>query len=134
MGSAQELARAPAADSIAPSASQPGGYPRGCRTWLRFLRRCLGWRLRTNLRLKMKQYRKKPVVIEASQWQVDVDVRGVCHLSCPGADGDYDAHVHTIHDNQIVLLEPGDWIIPEPDGIHFYPCKPDIFEVTYETV
>jgi hypothetical protein len=33
-----------------------------------------------------------------------------------------------------VILEVGDWIIPEPDGIHFYPCKPDIFEATYEPV
>lgn len=26
----------------------------------------------------------------------------------------------------------GDWIISEPDGIHFYPLKPDIFANTYE--
>lgn len=43
-------------------------------------------------------------------------------------------HVHTIHNNQIVLIEVGDYIIPEPDGVHFYPCRPDIFEATYEPV
>lgn len=31
-------------------------------------------------------------------------------------------------------VAPGDWIITEPDGIHHYPCKPDIFENTYELV
>jgi hypothetical protein len=34
----------------------------------------------------------------------------------------------------MVLLEVGDYIIPEPDGEHYYPCKPDIFEKTYERV
>jgi hypothetical protein len=43
-------------------------------------------------------------------------------------------HVHTIHADQIVLLKIGDWVIPEPDGKHFYPCKPDIFAETYELV
>lgn len=30
------------------------------------------------------------------------------------------------------MLSDGDWIIPESDGEHFYPCKPDVFAVTYE--
>jgi hypothetical protein len=34
----------------------------------------------------------------------------------------------------MVILDVGDWIIPEPDGEHFYPVKPDIFEKTYEAV
>lgn len=41
-------------------------------------------------------------------------------------------HLHTIHEGQKVSLEVGDWILPEPDGVHFYPCKPDIFAATYE--
>ena len=44
------------------------------------------------------------------------------------------AHLHTIHKGQMVNLEKGDWIISESDGKHFYPCKPDIFEATYEAV
>jgi hypothetical protein len=40
--------------------------------------------------------------------------------------------VHTAHKNQLVILEDGDWIIPEKDGVHFYPCKPDVFAATYE--
>jgi hypothetical protein len=33
--------------------------------------------------------------------------------------------------------EPGDYVIREPfptDDRRFYPCKPDIFEATYEAV
>lgn len=41
-------------------------------------------------------------------------------------------HVHTSHGNQVVFLEPGDWIFPEPDGIHYYPVKPDIFNARYD--
>lgn len=79
------------------------------------------------------RFRKKPIVIEAEQWTGEVQVKGMCNsLSCLVKTSSQ--HVHTIHNNQIVILELGDWIIPEPDGEHFYPCKPDIFEATYERV
>lgn len=42
-------------------------------------------------------------------------------------------YVTTIH-GQETKVTIGDWIITEPDGKHFYPCKPDIFEATYEPV
>lgn len=29
-------------------------------------------------------------------------------------------------------IDPGDWIITEPDGAGFYPCKPAIFEKRWE--
>jgi len=32
-----------------------------------------------------------------------------------------------------MIAEPGDWIIKGIKG-EFYPCKPDIFEATYEVV
>ena len=93
----------------------------------------------------MAKYRKKPVVIEAEQYTgYGKLVRGMCNsVSCftrgdyPGVvsineKGNTEPHVHTIHNNQMVLLEIGDWIIPEPDGEHFYPCKPDIFDMTYD--
>jgi hypothetical protein len=81
------------------------------------------------------KFRKKPVVIEAEQYrEFERSVKGVCNsLSCYAMGNDR-PHVHTIHDNQLVNLELGDWIIPEPDGKHFYPCKSDIFEATYEPV
>lgn len=80
------------------------------------------------------QYRKKPIVIEAEQyhggWEA-LKLRGVCVKPECNMDG---PHLHTIHKAQMVRLEEGDWILPEPDGEHFYPCKPDIFEQTYEKV
>jgi hypothetical protein len=44
------------------------------------------------------------------------------------------AWIETIHKGQTVQVQEGDWIIPEPDGVHYYPCKPDVFEQTYERV
>lgn len=81
----------------------------------------------------MAKYRKKPVVIEAEQYvEYGRLVRGMCHSRSCYSDGNTEPHVHTIHDNQIVNLAIGDFIIPEPDGVHYYPCKPDIFAATYE--
>jgi hypothetical protein len=78
------------------------------------------------------KYRKKPVVIEAEQYRKgQAYPLGVCCDHCLNEDWEH-PHVHTIHNNQAVLIEDGDFIIPEPDGVHFYPCKPDIFEATYE--
>ena len=82
----------------------------------------------------MAKYRKKPVVIEAEQYtEGNKKVKGLCTKDC-SIEGHAKPHVHTIHKNQMVIVEIGDWIIPEPDGIHYYPCKPDIFESTYEKV
>jgi hypothetical protein len=42
-------------------------------------------------------------------------------------------YVRTAH-QQIVFLEPGDWVVQEPGGQGAYPVKPDIFAATYEPV
>jgi hypothetical protein len=39
---------------------------------------------------------------------------------------DGSAYVVTIQ-GQEVTLQPGDWVIEEPDGIHYYPCSPEVF-------
>ncbi len=77
------------------------------------------------------KYRKKTVIIEANQFLLGEPIpKGVCFgWTCGISD---QAHVHTIHDGQHVMIEFGDWIIPEPDGEHFYPCRDDIFKRTYE--
>lgn len=82
------------------------------------------------------KYRKKPVIIEnpAQYTEYGVLVTGMCNSGSCFMGGNNKPHVHTIHNNQVVNLEIGDWIIPEPDGEHFYPIKPDIFEQTYEKV
>lgn len=92
----------------------------------------------------MAKYRKKPVVIEAEQWApyktsnhleqaklqpIDSDSDWVCkecgnraslHANCPTLEGWH-------------IVCPGDYIIKGVKG-EFYPCKPDIFEMTYEHV
>lgn len=83
---------------------------------------------------------KKPVSVTAEQWFPSKKVAGVCGdrnnlwpCACLSQGGPgWVPHVHTTHTNQTILLEPGDWIIPEPNGQGYYPCKPDIFEATYE--
>ncbi len=83
----------------------------------------------------MSKYRKKPVEIEAEQYtEYGWLVKGMCNSRSCYTSGNDKPHVHTIHDNQIVNLEIGDYIIPEPDGEHFYPCKPDIFKQTYDKI
>lgn len=81
----------------------------------------------------MAKYRKKPVVVEAVQYfrsgVFDEPLKSHPGIAlCPNSDRDY---VQTIHGERAHLTD-GDWIIAEPDGVHFYPCKPDIFEATYE--
>lgn len=44
-----------------------------------------------------------------------------------------EAYVITIHEQQ-AWLDPADWVITELDGKHHYPCKPDVFEMTYEQI
>jgi len=83
----------------------------------------------------MPLYRKKPVVIEAEQYlEYGKLVKGMCNSQSCYTSGNTSPHVHTIHNGQIVNLEIGDYVIPEPDGEHYYPCKSDIFENTYEPV
>lgn len=74
------------------------------------------------------QYRKKPVVVEAEQYHAEVFLPpGGCVCSVWRG-----AHVHTLEGTSYALTD-GDWIIKGIAG-EFYPCKPDIFEQTYEPV
>lgn len=78
----------------------------------------------------MPVFTKIPVQVTAEQWigQLANEPKGVCRCW----EGECVPHLHTIHNNQMVRLEHGDWILPEPDGVHFYPCKPEIFAKTYQ--
>ncbi len=82
----------------------------------------------------MALYRKKPVVIEAEQFTGGKVSADLVLKFCP------EAIWHFNHDTlSIRTLEgtmsavKGDWIIKGVKG-EFYPCKPDIFEATYEPV
>jgi hypothetical protein len=77
------------------------------------------------------KFRKKPVVIEAVQWFKMGDHPKVIKYSPPGVVGysDTQGWIQTLEGGHVVT--PGDWIITGVKG-ELYPCKPDIFEATYE--
>jgi len=119
------------------------------------------------------KFRKKPVVIEATQWfkngdhpedytkdhagfennelcvftgaerkarkwEGDVvryfrrpDIDGQSHCKHCGSTMHFHGWIDTLEGGHIVCH--GDWIITGVKGEH-YPCKPDIFEMTYERV
>lgn len=83
----------------------------------------------------IRKFKRKQTLIEAEQYLIKEKlVKGMCNsVSCHNLRNSK-PHVHTMHNNQLVTLEIGDWVIPESDGEHFYPCKPEIFEQTYEEV
>jgi hypothetical protein len=83
----------------------------------------------------MPKFRKKPIEIEAEQYKAyGMLVKGMCNSLTCFIHVYAKPHVHTIHKDQIVTLEVGDWVIPEPDGEHYYPVKNDIFLETYEQI
>lgn len=61
---------------------------------------------------KVQKFQKKPVVVEA--YQTDVEMI-----------------IHTLEGD--MKASPGDWIITGVEGEQ-YPCKPDIFEKTYQKI
>lgn len=85
------------------------------------------------------KFRKKPVIIDAIQftrdnWEavqsfledkehiliIERKIDGKCTCIIPTLEGQH-------------IATEGDWIIKSVNG-EFYPCKPDIFEKTYEKV
>lgn len=76
------------------------------------------------------KYRKKPVVIEAVQW-TDENTEEVLSFCCGTAHEDEfgGMFVHTLEGPMRASV--GDFIIRGVKG-EFYPCKPDIFWLTYE--
>lgn len=81
----------------------------------------------------MKKYRKKPVVIDAMQYLRAENI-SLCLDFCSALvfnseDNEYD--IRTLEGN--MRVSEGDYIIKGVRG-EFYPCKPDIFEATYDIV
>lgn len=82
------------------------------------------------------KYRKKPVVIEAIQWKGQ-NFNEILTLS--KKDG-MDLNIEVFEDFITIYTLEGehrcslnDWVIQGVQG-ELYPCKPDIFEATYERV
>ena len=87
----------------------------------------------------MAKYRKKPVVIEAVQFTKKTkdqslnwatNIQGNVHPDWD-SDGKPVLLVPTLEGEMICRL--GDYLIKGVQG-ELYPCKPDIFEQTYELV
>lgn len=75
------------------------------------------------------RYRKKPVVIEARPFndEGDTDLANWCRGYLTG----HGLIIRTLEGEMRADL--GDWIIKGVKG-EFYPCKPEIFDATYEVV
>lgn len=85
------------------------------------------------------KYKKKPVIIEAVQFKSDMSIKdlndlidfiGMKNIVDIGRDNLY-LTIRTLEGNMIA--SPGDYIIKGVQG-EFYPCKPDIFNQTYDKV
>ena len=90
----------------------------------------------------MTQYRKKPVVIEAMQF-TGVPPDGTNAEAVVTWIGKHQSRYKHIAGDDVVILiatlegtmtaNVDDWIIKGVKG-EFYPCKPDIFEATYDPI
>lgn len=88
--------------------------------------------------VRARKFRKKPVVIEAMQW----NVTGQRRLElAEWTKGKFRRNPDDVGKDEVfdatqdcwVNVNANDWII---HGVHgeFYPCNPTIFELTYESV
>lgn len=82
----------------------------------------------------MPFFRKKPVVIEALKWDGTLEsvasfVDGAGNVAIMYDTGEL--RIATLEG--VMTPQVGDWIIRGIKG-ELYPCKPDIFEQTYELV
>lgn len=89
----------------------------------------------------MRKYVKKPVVIEAVQWDGENldEVMTFCNGDASYelmARGASELVIATLEDGESIarhVASVGDFIIKGVAG-EFYPCKPDIFAATYQEV
>ena len=79
----------------------------------------------------MRKFRKKPIVIEAVQWTGDNSDDLIEFTQGEIIIGNQLVAVKTLEG--IMSAQLGDWIIKGVSG-EFYPCKPDIFELSYYEV
>lgn len=82
------------------------------------------------------KFRKKPVVIEAVKWDGSLETIEplLVRSSIPSVSqdlGETALMIQTLEGE--MRADVGDWIIKGLKG-ELYPCKPDIFDATYEAV
>jgi hypothetical protein len=73
------------------------------------------------------RFRTRLREIEAEQWFPGKEVPGVSET----VDGEF--YVVTIH-GQRAYLAPGDWVVPESDGVHNYPIKSYEMAARYDPI
>lgn len=77
-----------------------------------------------------KKYIKKPLVVEAVQFNGNFEEIEIF----VGGDAEFrDGKLLVATPEGPIFASPGDYIIKGVKG-EFYPCKPDIFEASYEEV
>lgn len=78
---------------------------------------------------------KKPVLVEAERYLGDENFNRIRQFVGPKTPlhqlGDQMLGIDTLEG--VMRVTPGDWIIRGVEG-EFYPCKPGIFDKTYEIV
>lgn len=80
------------------------------------------------------KFRKNPVVIEAEHFTQENKNRAFNFIRCNAypdwdAEGNPTIRIETL--DGVMTATLGDWIIKGVSG-EFYPCKPEIFDITYE--
>ncbi len=90
----------------------------------------------------MPKFRKRPVIIDAEQYMGPSCLHGNdpepkvppgVFFTRKDMSTDRHPYVVTIH-GQVTYIQPTDWVIAEPDGVHYYPCKANVFQASYEPV
>lgn len=77
----------------------------------------------------MPHYRRKPTVIDAEQFvHAIAPPRGVMFHH------QFGKHFVTTIQGQDVFVQPGEWIVAEADGKHYYPIADAEFRRIYEPV
>lgn len=93
------------------------------------------------------RYRRKPTEVEAYQLTKQAIFNKLAHgAPLPGVDVTsatynkeqgslWSSHQHVVTmQGREVPVEPGEWIVKEPDGVHYYPIADDEFRRIYEPV
>lgn len=83
----------------------------------------------------VKTYRKKPVEVQAMVWDGRSVSKAIKFCGKENLDitGKYPGKLKIKTLEGVMTADVGDYIIKGVNG-EFYPCKPDIFEKTYEEV
>ncbi len=82
------------------------------------------------------KYVKKPIEVEAMQLTEETKDMVFNFIRCncrPGRDENGNAVINIQTLEGVMKASSGDWVIKGING-EFYPCKPDIFEATYDPV